>query len=243
MESLYFQAKFFQKVCVTYLTYEGVGKNYLEAFDSAKYERVLFVAHREEILKQAAVSFKNVRHSDDYGFFDGKQKDIGKSVIFASVATLGRSEYLKEEYFAPDYFTYLVIDEFHHAVTDQYQRIVNYFKPQFMFGLTATPERMDGKSIYEICDYNVPYEITLKEAINKGALVPFHYYGIYDETDYSTLKLVKGRYDEKDLNDKYIGNVKRYDLIYKYIIPNVPWVSVVQECMPRKWQRNSANEA
>ena len=72
---------------------------------------------------------------------------------------------------------------------------------------------MDGKSIYEICDYNVPYEITLKEAINKGALVPFHYYGIYDETDYSTLKLVKGRYDEKDLNDKYIGNVKRYDLI------------------------------
>ena len=194
----------------------GVGKTYLAAFDSAKYERVLFVAHREEILKQAAVSFKNVRHSDDYGFFDGKQKDTGKSVIFASVATLGRSEYLTEEYFAPDYFTYLVIDEFHHAVTDQYQRIVNYFKPQFMLGLTATPERMDGKSIYEICDYNVPYEITLKEAINKGALVPFHYYGIYDETDYSTLKLVKGRYKENDLNDKYIGNVKRYDLIYKY---------------------------
>ena len=191
----------------------GVGKTYLAAFDSAKYERVLFVAHREEILKQASVSFKNVRHSDDYGFFDGKQKNTGKSVIFASVATLGRSEYLTEEYFAPDYFTYLVIDEFHHAVTDQYQRIVNYFKPQFMLGLTATPERMDGKSIYEICDYNVPYEITLKEAINKGALVPFHYYGIYDETDYSTLKLVKGRYDEKDLNDKYIGNVKRYDLI------------------------------
>lgn len=194
----------------------GVGKTYLAAFDSAKYERVLFVAHREEILKQAAVSFKNVRHSDDYGFFYGKQKDTGKSVLFASVATLGRSEYLTEEYFAPDYFTYLVIDEFHHAVTEQYQKIVNYFKPQFMLGLTATPERMDGKSIYEICDYNVPYEITLKEAINKGALVPFHYYGIYDETDYSTLRVVKGRYDETDLNDKYIGNVKRYDLIYKY---------------------------
>ena len=79
----------------------------LAAFDSAKYERVLFVAHREEILKQAAVSFKHVRHSDDYGFFDGKQKDTGKSVIFASVATLGRSEYLTEEYFAPDYFCLL----------------------------------------------------------------------------------------------------------------------------------------
>lgn len=194
----------------------GVGKTYLAAFDSAKYERVLFVAHREEILKQAAVSFKNVRNSDDYGFFYGKQKDTDKAVIFASVATLGRNEYLKEDFFKPDYFDYLVIDEFHHAVNDQYQRIVNYFKPQFLLGLTATPERMDGKNIYEICDYNVPYEIPLKEAINKGVLVPFHYYGIYDETDYSSLHLVKGRYDEKELNETYIGNVKRYDLIYKY---------------------------
>ena len=194
----------------------GVGKTYLAAFDSARYERVLFVAHREEILKQAALSFKNVRCSDDYGFFNGKQKDIGKSVIFASVATLGRNEYLTEEFFAQDYFDYLVIDEFHHAVNEQYQRIVNYFKPKFLLGLTATPERMDCKNIYEICDYNVPYEISLKEAINKGMLVPFHYYGIYDETDYSSLHLVKGRYDEKELNETYIGNIKRYDLIYKY---------------------------
>ena len=194
----------------------GVGKTYLAAFDSAKYERVLFVAHREEILKQAAISFKNVRHSDDYGFFYGKQKDTDKAVIFASVATLGRNEYLTEDFFAPDYFDYVIIDEFHHAVNEQYQRIVKYFRPQFLLGLTATPERMDGKNIYEICDYNVPYVISLKEAINKGMLVPFHYYGIYDETDYSSLHLVKGRYDEKELNETYIGNTKRYDLIYKY---------------------------
>lgn len=194
----------------------GVGKTYLAAFDSAKYKRVLFVAHREEILKQAAVSFKNVRQSDDYGFFDGKQKDTERAVIFASVATLGRKEYLSEDYFTQDYFDYLIVDEFHHAVNEQYQRIVHYFKPQFLLGLTATPERMDGKNIYEICDYNVPYELSLKEAINKGMLVPFHYYGIYDETDYSSLHLVKGRYDEKELNETYIGNVKRYDLIYKY---------------------------
>lgn len=194
----------------------GVGKTYLAAFDSAKYKRVLFVAHREEILKQASEAFRNVRHSDDYGFFYGKQKDTDKSVIFASVATLGREEYLNDKFFTSDYFDYLVIDEFHHVVNDQYQRIVNYFKPQFMLGLTATPERMDGKNIYEICDYNVPYEISLKEAINKGMLVPFHYYGIYDETDYSSLHVVKGRYDEKELNETYIGNVKRYDLIYKY---------------------------
>ena len=194
----------------------GVGKTYLAAFDSAKYERVLFVAHREEILKQAAISFRNVRHSDDYGFFYGKQKDTDKAVILASVATLGRNEYLTEDFFAPDYFDYVIIDEFHHAVNEQYQRIVEYFKPQFLLGLTATPERMDGKNIYEICDYNVPYEISLKEAINKGMLVPFHYYGIYDETDYSLLHLVKGRYEEKELNETYIGNIKRCNLIYKY---------------------------
>ncbi len=194
----------------------GIGKTYLAAFDSLKYERVLFVAHREEILKQAASSFKNVRNSEDYGFFDGKAKDTDKSVIFASVATLGRLEYLNEKYFPVDYFNYVIIDECHHMVTKQYKAIVDYFKPQFLLGLTATPERMDGKNIYEICDYNVPYQISLKEAINKGLLVPFHYYGIYDETDYSGLRIVKGHYEEQELNQAYIGNVRRYDLIYKY---------------------------
>ena len=193
----------------------GIGKTYLAAFDSKSFNRILFVAHREEILNQAAISFKNVRNSDDYGFFRGNEKCTNKSVIFASVATLGRTEYLNSKYFDKDYFDYLVIDEFHHAVNEQYQRIVEYFKPKFLLGLTATPERMDGKNIYEICDYNVPYEISLKDAINKGMLVPFHYYGIYDNTDYSGLHIVKGRYDEKELNETYIGNVYRYDLIYK----------------------------
>lgn len=174
------------------------------------------MAHREEILKQAAVSFHNVRNSDDYGFFDGTEKSTDKSVIFASVATLGRSEYLNDKYFPRDYFDYIVVDEFHHSVNGQYRRIVEYFKSEFLLGLTATPERMDGKNIYEICDYNVPYEISLKSAINKGMLVPFHYYGIYDDTDYSGIHIVRGKYDEKELNETYIGNVYRHDLIYKY---------------------------
>ncbi|RGS35725.1 DEAD/DEAH box helicase family protein [Roseburia hominis] len=194
----------------------GVGKTYLAAFDSKSYKKVLFVAHREEILKQAAESFYNVRRSDDYGFFNSNDKATDKAVIFASVYTLGKKDYLNKQYFEEDYFDYLIIDEFHHAVNEQYRNIVKYFKPKFMLGLTATPERMDGKNIYEICDYNVPYEITLKDAINKGMLVPFHYYGIFDSTDYSKLHMVKGRYDEKELNETYIGNVKRYDLIYKY---------------------------
>ncbi len=193
----------------------GVGKTYLAAFDSKEFHRVLFVAHREEILKQAATSFYNVRNSEDYGFFDGNHKETHKSVIFASVATLGREEYLAESYFTPNYFDYIVIDEFHHAINSQYQRIVEYFTPQFLLGLTATPERMDGKNIYEICDYNVPYEISLKEAINKGMLVPFRYYGIFDDTDYTKLHIVRGRYDEKELNEIYIGNVHRHEMIYR----------------------------
>ena len=109
-----------------------------------------------------------------------------------------------------------MIDEFHHAVNNQYRKIIEYFKQQFLLGLTATPERMDGKNIYEICDYNVPYEISLKDGINKGMLVPFHYYGIYDETDYTKLHVVRGKYVEEELNKTYIGNVYRHDLIYKY---------------------------
>ena len=194
----------------------GIGKTFLAAFDSKKYEKVLFVAHREEILKQAAVSFQNVRNTKDYGFFMGEEKCTDKPLIFASVASLGKPEYLNEKYFAPDYFNYVVIDEFHHAVNDQYRRIVEYFRPQFLLGLTATPERMDGKNIYEICDYNVPYEISLKDGINKGMLVPFHYYGIYDETDYTKLHIVKGKYAEEELNRTYIGNAYRHELIYKY---------------------------
>lgn len=194
----------------------GVGKTYLAAFDSVNYEKVLFVAHREEILRQAANSFKNVRNSDNYGFFTGNEKCTDKPVIFASVASLGKDTYLNERYFKPDYFDYIVIDEFHHAVNEQYRKIVDYFKPQFLLGLTATPERMDGRNIYEICDYNVSYEVSLKEAINKGILVPFHYYGICDIIDYSNINIVNGLYDKKELNEVYIKNAERYDMIYKY---------------------------
>lgn len=219
----------------------GVGKTYLAAFDSINYKRVLFVAHREEILKQAAISFKNVRNSDDYGFFYGKQKDTNKSVIFASVMTLGRKEYLSDKYFSRDYFDYIVIDEFHNAVNEGYKRIVEYFKPKFMLGLTATPERMDGKNIYEICDYNVPYEISLKEAINKGILVPFHYYGIYDETDYTGIHIVKGKYDEKELTEIYKNNNRRYDLIYKYY-NKYPSKQALGFCCSRQHAEDMARE-
>lgn len=194
----------------------GVGKTYIAAFFSRGFKRVLFIAHRQEILNQAAQSFHNVRPQDSIGFFNGDRKDTKEDLIFASVETLGSERYLNPDVFKPEDFDLQIIDEFHHAVTKQYRQTIAYFHPRFLLGLTATPERMDGRDIFELCDYNVPFEMNLRDAINKGMLVPFHYYGIYDETDYSGLRVVRGHYDEKDLERAYIGNRKRYDLIYKY---------------------------
>ena len=194
----------------------GVGKTYLAAFDSKEAERILFVAHREEIIKQAARSFKNVRNSDDIGYFYNNIKDKDKSMVFALVQTLGKDEYLNEEYFKKDYFDYIVIDEFHHAVSNNYRKIIDYFTPKFMLGLTATPERLDSKDVFSICDYNTVYEIRLCEAINKGYLVPFRYYGIYDDTvDYTNVEFKNGKYVEKQLEEALMFN-KRAQLILNH---------------------------
>ena len=194
----------------------GIGKTYLAAFDSEPYAKVLFIAHREEILQQAAAAFQHVRGSDDYGFFTGKSKQQDKSLIFASVETLGQKKYLQGTYFPADYFDYIVIDEFHHAVSGLYQNILQYFRPKFLLGLTATTERMDGRNIYALCDYNVPYELSLFAAINRGMLVPFRYYGIYDDTDYKNLRPVAGSYAASDLNCIYLDNIRRMTNIVKH---------------------------
>lgn len=196
----------------------GIGKTYLAAFDSAKYNRILFVAHREEIIKQAAQSFKNVRNSDDIGFFYGNQKDTKNSFIFALVQTLGKDEYLNEEYFSKDYFDYIIVDEFHHAVSNNYKKIINYFTPKFLLGLTATPERLDSKDVFALCDYNMVYEVRLKDAINKGWLVPFRYYGIYDKTvNYEDIDYRNGKYDDKQLEEALMLN-KRGELILNHYL-------------------------
>jgi len=191
----------------------GIGKTYLAAFDSRGYNRILFVAHREEILNQAAVSFKNVRPNNSTGFFYGDNKDTSSDFIFATVQTLGKLQYLKEEYFTRDAFDYIVIDEFHHAAAGNYKNIIDYFQPKFMLGLTATPERMDNKDVFAICDNNTAYEVRLKTAINKGWLVPFRYYGIYDElVNYEAIDYKNGNYDQNQLEEALMIN-KRADLI------------------------------
>ena len=204
----------FDKALVVAAT--GVGKTYLAAFDSKKYNKILFVAHREEIIKQAAESFRNVRKSDDIGFFYRDIKDRGKSMTFALVQTLGKAEYLNEGYFSRDYFDYIIIDEFHHAVSGNYRNIIEYFTPKFLLGLTATPERLDSKDVFALCDYNTVYEIRLTDAINKGYLVPFRYYGIYDETvDYDNVEFKNGKYNDKELEKSLMIN-KRAELILNH---------------------------
>ena len=227
----------------------GIGKTYLAAFDSREFNRVLFVAHREEILKQAYESFANVRtdkwlsvmageeklvadkeeilehkvnnkttqeYEHNMGFFMNSTKETKKDIIFASVQSLGKEKYLNEKYFDKDYFDYIVVDEFHHAVSKNYQNIINYFTPKFMLGLTATPDRLDNKDVFSICDYNTVYEATLKTAIDKGWLVPFRYYGIYDESvNYDEVEYKNGKYNEKEL-EKALSINNRAELILKH---------------------------
>lgn len=194
----------------------GVGKTYLAAFDSLEFQKVLFVAHRKEILEQAARSFHHVRPDQSLGFIDGDHKDMDQDLTFASVATLCSDNILQEDVLAPDAFDYIVVDEFHHAAAQSYTKILNYFKPKFLLGLTATPQRMDGRSVYALCDFNVPYSINLQSAINRGLLVPFRYYAIYDQTDYSTMRKSNGRLNIQDLEEAYSLNLERNQLILKH---------------------------
>ncbi len=198
----------------------GIGKTYLAAFDSKEYERVLFVAHREEIIKQAMNSFGIVSPEKTTGLFYADKKDYERDAVFAIVNTLGKDDYLNDDYFAKDAFDYIIIDEFHHAAANTYKRVLDYFEPKFLLGLTATPERMDNKDVFELCDYNVAYEIRLKEAVNRGELVPFDYYGVHDDTvDYDTIEFKNGRYNDQALEkalqinkraDKIIQNFEKY---------------------------------
>jgi superfamily II DNA or RNA helicase len=194
----------------------GVGKTYLAAFDSARFDHVLFLAHREEILRQAWATFESVVPRKSKGFFNAEQKTTDADIIFASVQTLSQPQYLNPSYFEPDYFDYIIIDEFHHVAAQSYQRIVDYFKPRFMLGLTATPYRMDNQDIFQFCEDNVVYEINLQEAINKDYLVPFHYYAVYDNTtDYSRIPMANGRYVTDEL-EKALSVTARADMILKH---------------------------
>ena len=175
----------------------GLGKTWLAAFDSARpeFRRVLFVAHREEILRQSLDVFRRVRPDADLGLFTGDEKSADAKTIFASVQTLHR----QLDRFARAAFDYVVIDEFHHAAASTYRAVLRHFKPAFLLGLTATPERRDGADLLALCGNNLVFDCGLAEGIRRDELSPFHYWGIADVTDYAPIPWRRGRFDPETL--------------------------------------------
>jgi HKD family nuclease len=161
----------------------GTGKTYLSAFDVRDFgpKRVLFLVHRDKILSDAMHSFERVLGTDiKAGKLTGSRKDFEADYLFATTQSMALENNLSK--FDPHHFDYIVCDEAHHSSAKQYQTIINHFKPKFLLGMTATPERTDAKEVFSIFDYNIACEIRLKDAMEFGMVCPFHYFGITDIT-------------------------------------------------------------
>ena len=164
-----------------YITLMNYTKTYAAAFAVREFapKRILFLVHREQIARKSMESFRRViGNRRTYGVLSGTQKDYREDYLFSTVQTLSRKHIYSQ--FAPDHFDWIIIDEVHRAAADSYQQIFDYFKPKFWHGMSATPQRTDGKSIYELFDHNVACQITLKEALEEDLLCPFHYYALDD---------------------------------------------------------------
>ncbi|MGV0778596.1 DUF3427 domain-containing protein [Mycolicibacterium elephantis] len=191
------RAEGFRAGMVTMAT--GLGKTWLAAFDAARPEvkRVLFVAHREEILKQSRDVFRRVIPDASLGLYHGGEKSPNAAFVFASVQTLSRNL----DRFAPDAFDYIVVDEFHHAAAASYRRVLDHFSPNFLLGLTATPERMDGADLLSLCADNLVYQCDLVEGIRRNELAPFQYWGVPDPVDFEPIPWRNGRFDPAALEE------------------------------------------
>ncbi len=159
----------------------GTGKTYASAFALREInaKKVLFLVHREQIAKQAINSYKKVfGNTKTFGLLSGNSKVINADYLFATMQMMSKEESLRM--FRPDEFETIIIDEVHKAGAKSYQRIMEYFRPAFWLGMTATPERTDGYDIYQLFDHNIAYEIRLQQAMEENLLCPFHYFGITD---------------------------------------------------------------
>lgn len=185
----------------------GTGKTYLSAFavKKANPKRLLFLAHREQILKQACKTFTQIIPDIQYGILSANHKDFHKPYLFATINMLSKEENLTQ--FTPTHFDYIIIDETHRAGASSYLKILNYFQPQFLLGMTATPERTDGFDIYQLFDHNIAYEIRLNQAMQENLLCPFHYFGITDIT-----------VDDQEINDNSTFNDLTTDARVTHII-------------------------
>ena len=199
----------------------GTGKTVMAALDyrRLRIERgvksLLFVAHRKEILKQSLLVFQLVLKDSEFGelMVGGVRPQQGLHV-FASVQTLSNRD-LSE--IAPNAFDMIIIDEFHHAAASTYDRLLKHFEPRFLLGLTATPERADGRSVLHWFDNHVATELRLWDAIALQLLVPFHYFGIHDEVDLSRVQWIRGRYNQKELTALYDANHRRANLVVRAV--------------------------
>jgi superfamily II DNA or RNA helicase len=159
----------------------GTGKTFLSAFDvqAFKPKKFLFIVHRHNIARAAMRTFQNLLGLEiKMGHYSENSIALDEDYIFSTVQTISKKEHLEK--FSPEYFDYIVIDESHRAGAESYRRIMEYFRPDFLLGMTATPERTDGADIYKLFNYNIAYEIRLHRALSEGMLSPFHYYGITD---------------------------------------------------------------
>ncbi|MED0668421.1 DEAD/DEAH box helicase [Bacillus badius] len=160
----------------------GTGKTYLAAFDVRRFapKRLLFIVHREQIVNKAKSDFQKVLGGidEEFGTLTGTNRQTEAKYLFATIQTLSKQEVLSQ--FDPNEFDYILIDEVHKAGAASYKKVIEYFQPRFLMGMTATPERTDEINIYELFDYNVAYEIRLQEALEADMLCPFHYFGVTD---------------------------------------------------------------
>jgi superfamily II DNA or RNA helicase/diadenosine tetraphosphate (Ap4A) HIT family hydrolase len=177
----------------------GLGKTWLSAFDSEGFQRILFVAHREEILNQAMATFRRIRPAGRFGRYTGEEKDLKADVLFASIQTLGRVRHLRN--FPSDSFDYIIVDEFHHAAARTYRTLIEHFTPKFLLGLTATPERTDGGDLFGLCQENLVFRCDLFEGIKEQLLSPFHYFGVPDDVDYAQIPWRSTAFDETALTE------------------------------------------
>lgn len=189
----------------------GLGKTWLAAFDSTRpeFRRVLFVAHRDEILGQSRDVFRQVRPGGSLSRFDGGHREHGGDVVFASVQSLAR--HLAD--FEPDAFDYIVVDEFHHAAATSYRRVLAHFRPRFLLGLTATPDRADAADLLALCGDNLVFDCGLVSGIEQGLLSPFAYRAIPDTADYTHIPWRSGRFDSEALTTE-LATIKRAEQVY-----------------------------
>ncbi|MGO1247289.1 MAG: DEAD/DEAH box helicase family protein [Oceanisphaera sp.] len=194
----------------------GLGKTWLAAFDARQLnaKRLLFVAHRDEIIRQAQATFIRMNPKAHTGLYNGQQQQQA-DWLFASVQTLGRADHLQQ--FAQDHFDYIIIDEFHHATAPTYRKLLDHFRPRFLLGLTATPDRTDQADILALCDDNLVFERGLRDAIVDKHLVPFIYQGVYDEfINYDEIPWRNGRFDPDALDAAFASKKRAKHALNKW---------------------------